>query len=135
MGFQDKFRNRKISKFVALSRKTWLRIIIIIIVIIIIIITNTIIIIIIITVIIIIIIINIRNKNTQNAIYDYFAENNGTVGGQSDDLKQQYGQLSKCQLKFCKMIQRTKEQYGISQNSYNQNILRNRLKSEITTQM
>ena len=39
-------------------------------------------------------------RNIQNVIYDYFAENNGTVGGESDNLKQQYGQLSKRQLKY-----------------------------------
>ena len=34
-------------------------------------------------------------RKIQKAIYDYFAENNGTVGGKSDNLKQQYEQLSK----------------------------------------
>ena len=44
--------------------------------------------------------IGVEIRNIQNAIYDYFAENNGTVGGESDDLKQQYGKLSKRQLKY-----------------------------------
>ena len=44
--------------------------------------------------------IGVEIRNIQNVIYDYFAENNGTVGGESDDLKQQYGQLSKRQLKY-----------------------------------
>ena len=99
-------------------------------------------------IIIIIIIIAIENvndiavekRNIQNAIYDYFAKNNGTVGGESDDLKQQYGELSTRQLKheLCNLkIQNDpiiNEQYGMSQNSFDQKILRNRLKSEIMTQ-
>ena len=44
--------------------------------------------------------IGVEIRNIQNAIYDYFAQNNGTVGGESDDLKQQYGKLSKRQLKY-----------------------------------
>ena len=44
--------------------------------------------------------IGVEIRNIQNAIYDYFAENNGTVGGESDDLKQQYGELSKRQLRY-----------------------------------
>ena len=43
--------------------------------------------------------IGVEIRNIQNAIYDYFAENNGTVGGETDDLKEQYGELSKRQLK------------------------------------
>ena len=43
--------------------------------------------------------IGVEIRNIQNAIYDYFEENNGTVGGETDDLKEQYGELSKRQLK------------------------------------
>jgi hypothetical protein len=43
--------------------------------------------------------INKEIKNIQNTLYDYFADNYGTVGGESDDLKQHYGDLSKRQLK------------------------------------
>jgi hypothetical protein len=38
-------------------------------------------------------------KNVQNTIYDYFANNYGTVGGESACLKQRYDKLSKRQLK------------------------------------
>ena len=44
--------------------------------------------------------IGVEIRNIQNAIYDYFAENNATVGGESDELKQRYGKLSKRQLKY-----------------------------------
>ena len=47
MGVQDKFRSRKFSKFVTISRKTWLKTIIIIVIIIIAVIIITIIVIII----------------------------------------------------------------------------------------
>ena len=41
--------------------------------------------------------VGVEIKNIQNAIYDYYTENNGTVGGESGDLKQQCRGLSKRQ--------------------------------------
>ena len=43
--------------------------------------------------------INAEIRNVQNVIYNYFAENNGTVGEESDEFKQRYNKLSKRQLK------------------------------------
>ena len=44
--------------------------------------------------------IEIEIRNIQNIIYNYFVVNNGTVGGESTDLQQQYGKFSKRQLKY-----------------------------------
>ena len=84
--------------------------------------------------------IGVEIRNIQNAIYDYFAENNGTVGGESDDLKQQYGELSKRQLKY--ELRNLKSQNDPNNKRairYVSKLIRsiypkNRLKSEITTQ-
>lgn len=44
--------------------------------------------------------INLEIRNMQNIIYDYFAGTVGTIGGETDDLKQRYNELSKRQLKY-----------------------------------
>ena len=52
--------------------------------------------------------VNTEIQTVQNTIYDYFANNYGTVNGESDDLKQLYDHLSKRQLK--KELKRLKDE-------------------------